>query len=235
MHVTETTACLGSFQDHDRDRTMFMTEFCRRLKLEPGLRGEVLDIGCGGDLAGTMQALNDEMKVYDGVDPSPTVLNHPRLRRRWQGLFEAVDIPSNTYDLAVSSFVVEHIPEADSFFQTLRRVLKPGGVFWALTPQGHHPFCRCVRLVEWLKLKKTIAERQEGVNSYPAYYRLNRRNDIVRSASKAGFTSLDMVFIPSIHWDTYFPRPLRFLPHLHDRVTGLRRKKSMLCLAYRLQ
>jgi SAM-dependent methyltransferase len=235
MHVTETTACIGSYREHDQDRAMFTAEFCRRVRMEPGLQGEVLDIGCGGGLAGTMQSLSDVMRSYDGVDPSPSVLQHPLLRRRWHGLFEQVDIPSNTYDLAVSSFVVEHIPEAESFFRTLRRVLKPGGVFWALTPQGHHPFCRCVRIVEWLKLKKTIADRQEGVNSYPAYYRLNRRSDIVRAAGKAGFESLEMVFMPSIHWDGYFPKPVRFVPHLHDRLVGLRRRKSMLCLAYRLQ
>ncbi|MEO0515177.1 MAG: class I SAM-dependent methyltransferase [Planctomycetota bacterium] len=235
MQITESIACVDSFDSHHRDRSMFQKEFCRRLMGEPSFAGAKLDIGCGGDLPEALTPIREQLGVVDGVDPFPEVEGHPLLRNRWHGELEKVDIPSEAYDLAYAYNVVEHIPTAEPFFETVRRVLKPGGVFWALTPHGKHPFAKCVRLVEGLRMKHRVAEANEGVNDYPAYYRLNRLKDIAAAASAAGFTKLEMVYMPCVQWDHYFPKGFKFIPHLHDRILGLKRKNSMLVLAYRLE
>lgn len=235
MEIVETTACKDSFEAHDRDRRMFEREFCRRLANEPGFVGDKLDIGCGGAFPKAFETILEQMGVVDGVDPFPVVHGHAGLRNRWHGMFEHADIPSNAYDLAYAYNVVEHIELAKPFFETLRRVLKPGGVFWALTPHGRHPFCRCVKLVQALGLKKSAAKRGEGLNDYPAYYKLNRVEDIAAAAEQAGFTQLQAVYIPGVQWDHYFPKALRFIPHLHDKIRGLKKNKAMLVLAYRLE
>lgn len=235
MQITESIECQVSYGEHDKDRTLFQKAFCERLGKEPQLGGRVLDIGCGPDIPEGLTPLRSRLINLDGVDPSEEVNRHPQLKNRWHGPFETADIPSAAYDLAYAYNVVEHIADPKPFFATLRRVLKPGAAFWALTPHGRHPFCFCVRTVENLNLKKWIASRNEGVNDYPAYYRLNRVKEIARAAEGCGFSRLDVIYIPSVHWDTYFPRPLRFVPRWHDRLLGLKRKGSMLLLAYRLQ
>lgn len=214
---------------------MYMRAFVDRLLGESAFAGEKLDIGCGGRLNPCLHPLHEHIGTFDGVDPFPQVNDHPTLRNRWHGTFEDSDIPDNVYDLAFAYNVVEHIQNADTFFAKLRKVLKPGGVFWGITPNGTHPFCMIVKLIQKLGIKKLMARRHEGANEYPAYYRLNRVRDIAAAAGRAGFSRLDAVYIPCLQWDQYFPKPLRFLPHLYDRVLGLKRRHAMLLLAYRLQ
>ncbi|MFI4860773.1 MAG: class I SAM-dependent methyltransferase [Phycisphaerales bacterium JB063] len=235
MQIVETTACNASFETHDQDRALFQGEFCRRLAAEPKFAGEKLDIGCGGGFPRAFDSIRDLMGVVDGVDPFPEVNDHAGLRNRWHGTFEQADIPTDGYDLAYAYNVVEHIEHAAPFFETLRRVLKPGGVFWALTPHGKHPFCKCVKLVQKLRLKNTAGKHADDYNEYPSYYRLNRVEDIAAAAERAGFEKLETVYIPSVQWDHYFPRPMRFVPHLYDKVRGLKKPNAMLILAYRLE
>lgn len=46
------------------------------------------------------------------------------------------ELPSNSYDIAVSVEVLEHVEEDDLFVEQVFRVLKPGGVFIMTTPNG---------------------------------------------------------------------------------------------------
>src|SRR5438552_3325909 len=161
---------LGPYRQLDRQRDGFQRAFDQFLAAEPGLRGDVLDIGAG---AGPSPFPTNLPRRIDGVDPSDAVLKHPSLTRRWYGAFETADIPPASYDLALAYNVAEHIEHARPFFQKVRSVLKPGGVFWALTPHGRHPFCKIARAVELLGGKRAIARRAVNVNAYSSYYRLN--------------------------------------------------------------
>lgn len=235
FRTTSEIAYRGSFREHDQDRSRFHYEFQRLIEKEPGLNGRVLDIGCGPDLAPPMKLMRERMTNLDGVEPSADVHQHPQLINRWQATLEESDVPENAYDLAYAYNVAEHVPVADPFFAKVFKVLKPGGVFWALTPHGRHPFTKLVRLSQQLKLKEKAAARDEAVNHYPAYYRLNTASAVSRSARKAGFASARFVYLPCVQWDMYFPRVLRFVPHVYDRMFGLNFRRSMLLLAYRLQ
>ena len=153
-----------------------------------GSNGKVLDIGCGGAFD-KMIPLHPRLEKadLDGVDPSPAVMSHPLLRRRWHAPFEEAAIPEKEYDLAYAFNVVEHIVAPDPFFRQLRRVLKPGGVFWAMTPNGHHPFTWAVRAFQAMGLKQGAASRHPNVNDYPAYYRLNTPRSVAAAAERQGF------------------------------------------------
>lgn len=235
MQVSTSTACSATYEAHDRDRAMCEREFRRRLVAEPGFAGEKLDVGCGGNLPQALSDLRDRIGVLDGVDPSDAVRSHPLLRNRWMGTFESANIPSAQYDLAYAYNVMEHIEAAGPFLTTLRRVLKPGGAFWAFTPHALHPFARAVRIIERLGLKHGMAAKNAHLNDYPAYYRLNSKRRIAAAARVAGFSKLEVVYVPCLHWDMYFPTPVRFLPHLYDRLVGVRFRPFMLLLAYRLE
>jgi len=214
----------------DEDRRSFQREFVR-LALEcPGFRGRVLDIGCGGELPAALEIFEGQFGTLDGVDPSPAVMSHPLLERRWQGAFETSAVPADAYDLAYAYNVLEHIADPRPFFEKVFSALKPGGVFVGLTPNAGHPFAVLSRSIELLGLKGFARARigrseetgEMAVNDYPAYYRSNSPRAIRQAIHGLGFRRATYYYFPCLQWDTYFPRVLRWAPRLYDYVLGTR-------------
>lgn len=224
----------GSMRQQMAERDRFQKRFRELLFAEAQLRGRVLDIGCGGGFPPPLSGIEKLSERIDGVDVSDAVISHPSLCDRWQSPFETAPIPSSTYDLAYAYNVVEHLPEAAPFFATAFRVLKPGGIFWALTPHGPHPFCRLSRSIEVLGAKGWFVKRNAGVNDYPAYYRLNTIRSVTAGAQMAGFASAAFYRFPCVNWETYFPKALRWAPRAYDSILGIRAPSCMQILAYRL-
>ncbi|HTV48103.1 MAG TPA: class I SAM-dependent methyltransferase [Phycisphaerae bacterium] len=224
------------FQNPWADRNGSGKVFSRLLRQEPGLKGRVLDIGCGKGI--TNKSLTDFPSWcdhLDGVDPTPAVLEHPALENRWQGEFETAPLPEHAYDLAVSFNVVEHIINPERFVARLAVILKPSGVFLALTPHARHPFCWLSRGIESIGLKDAAADNYKGMNRYSSYYRLNSIAQIRKLAQKSGFAKVDFYRFPSVQWDCYFPPLLRWAPHLYDHLLGCRVPACMQIIVYRLQ
>jgi 2-polyprenyl-3-methyl-5-hydroxy-6-metoxy-1,4-benzoquinol methylase len=51
------------------------------------------------------------------------------------------DNVANSFDIFFSSHVLEHVPSVQNVIQFAWRVLKPGGLFVAFTPNGSNEFC----------------------------------------------------------------------------------------------
>ncbi|WP_270889445.1 class I SAM-dependent methyltransferase [Pedococcus sp. 5OH_020] len=109
-------------------------EQVRRLGLAPG-SASALDFGCG---AGRLtQALRDHFDAVVGVDFSEPMLSRARdldpehrcqlVHHEGPGL---AIFPSDSFDLAYSSLVLQHIPtpHARTYLSELVRVVRPGGV-----------------------------------------------------------------------------------------------------------
>jgi len=212
-----------------RNRGGFQSEFTRLVSSCPQISGRALDIGCGGNLPAALAGLALRLGTLDGVDPDPAVQAHPLLQQRWHARFEAAGIADDTYDLAYAYNVLEHLADPHPFFQQVHRVLKPGGVFWALTPNARHPFAflsRAIEVIGW----KGVARRKMGcagsgvmrVNDYPAYYRCNSPRAALRALRGLGFSRATFYFHPCLQWETYFPRCLRWAPRAYDFVIGTR-------------
>ncbi len=192
----------------------------------------VLDIGAGPDENPYLaEAFNRNLTV-DGVDVDPGVLDNESLRHRWHVPFESADIPDDSYDFALAFNVVEHIESAQPFFEKVARVLRPGGVFWAYTPNAMHPFAMLSRTLENLGTKSWFASRDEAVNDYPAYYRMNRIKSVERAIEHLPFESAKFYYLYAPGWKNYFPKPLRCFPTAWDVLT---RHRSTSVVAYRLQ
>jgi SAM-dependent methyltransferase len=210
--------------------------FGRLIAAEPGVGGRVLDVGCGPGLHGAVGFVAGRARQIDGVDPSPEVHRHPDLTLRWQSTLEQAPIPESTYDLAVAFNVVEHLPDPRPFLAAVHRVLKPGGVFWALTPHANHPFCMLSRALDVTGVKYLIARRNAGVNDYPAYYRLNRKRQVRRAIRGLGFDAPRFEHFTAPGWHVgYFPRALHWGPVLFDHLIGDRFKTFNLIFAFALR
>lgn len=224
-----------------KDRSGFQREFVRLLRESTQFKGQVLDIGCGPNLPEPLLCIQNEYGTLDGVDPSPEVRDHPLLRNRWNACFESSDIPDQAYDLAFAYNVLEHIDDPRPFFNKVNQVLKPGGVFWGLTPNALHPFAWFSRSIELMGLK-SLARKQIGrdatgnmaVNDYSAYYRCNSKESINRAIAGLGFSRATFYFHPCLQWDTYFPRWLRWAPHAYDYLIGSRFALGMQIFIVRL-
>ena len=235
---------LGSnaWADLFADRCRFERAFADLLGQAPQLKGRVLDIGCGGDLPDALKSLRGRFGSLDGLDPDPAVAGHPLLTQRWQSALESSAVPAASYDLAYAYNVLEHVAAPGPFLAKVSQVLKPGGVFYALTPNAAHPFAALSRLIEGIGLKGYARTRlgvaetgRMRVNDYPAYYRCNSPRAIRRAIRGAGFRRATFYFHPCVQWDNYFPARLRWLPRAYDFLAGSRFTPLMLVFMVRLE
>jgi demethylmenaquinone methyltransferase/2-methoxy-6-polyprenyl-1,4-benzoquinol methylase/phosphoethanolamine N-methyltransferase len=105
-------------------------------QLQPGEK--VLDVGCGtGSLAITAKVKAGASIEMYGRDAAPEMIARARQKAAkagvaidfQTGVVEAIDFPEDTFDVAVSSFMVHHLPgglKAKAFAE-MYRVLKSGG------------------------------------------------------------------------------------------------------------
>jgi len=123
-----------SLADAQQDKLDYL---CRKLRLEPGQR--VLDIGCGWGALAIWAAKHYGARV-DGITLSQQQHDHANERIRLEGLEGRVTVeirdyrdlaPEAEYDRIVSVGMFEHIglKNFDTYFATIRRALKKGGLF----------------------------------------------------------------------------------------------------------
>lgn len=124
---------------------------------------KVLDLGCGE--GGFVVALRERGARVVGVDLSMEALEIARVQLLARpnlgnpgilGQVEGHHLPfqDGTFDLVTSVDTLEHIPDLPGFFKEVNRVLKPGGRFYANTPNRHWPYethCRMFFL-HWVPL-----------------------------------------------------------------------------------
>jgi len=83
---------------------------------------------------------------------------------------------------------LEHVQLPGSFAAELGRIIRPGGLFLALTPSRFHyvsliASCTPTRFHQWVNERRG-RERQD---TFPTQYRLNDRRQIERHFGQAGF------------------------------------------------
>jgi SAM-dependent methyltransferase len=100
-----------------------------------GRKGTMLDVGCGrGEL---LWAARDANWNYTGVDPSSAHLEWGRVNLDVQGLLgtiETASLPAESFDVVIMGGVIEHLYDPFATLQEVRRVLKPGGLFYLDAP-----------------------------------------------------------------------------------------------------
>jgi SAM-dependent methyltransferase len=203
------------------DVAPFQFRFGSLIANDPRVRGRVLDIGCGAGLHRSLEFINTTSSQVDGVEPGEDIERNRTITMRWHAPLEKATIPERAYDLAVAYNVVEHVSNPAAFLASVHRILKPGGRFWALTPNSRHIFSTLSRAAEVAGLKDAIAARNRSVNDYPAYYRMNSRRQLQRAITSIPLRITHAECVTASGWyKVYFPRWLHWTGHLYDTLVG---------------
>jgi ubiquinone/menaquinone biosynthesis C-methylase UbiE len=152
---------LPRFQDKVMDRKPTRAV---RVRVCSGLRGEIVEVGFGTGL-NTPHYPPEITKVW-AIEPSRVCMQiaEPRIARsstavELAGLDgERVDLPSATFDAALSTWTLCTIPDLAAALAELRRVLKPGGALH-FVEHGHAPD---ERVADWQHRLEPLNKRLAG-------------------------------------------------------------------------
>lgn len=168
-----------------------------RQRLTPS--AQVLDIGCGR--GGLVEQLEHPLSQTVGIDPDWLSLREHRLPLpRTVGFSDDLPFAPASFDVAFASWVLEHLARPFLTFQAVARVLKSGGVFIFITPNGRHPLALLNRTLGRLsKFQGQLVARLYGRSAddtFATHYRANTQTDLQNLASQAGLTLTALHMVP---------------------------------------
>jgi len=185
----------------------------------------VLDAGCGRSSA--LEPYRSKIARFVGIDVhEPATGSMPYLDE-----FEVVDVCGDvsafapgSFDVALSSFTVEHFADPVSAFTNLRRWLRPGGTLVITTVNKRHPF-----VAAYLGAPAPLRHRLQRVvkataaDAHPIVGVCNSPSALRAALTKAGFENIRITPIGHLArawgktWPTFivglagdlFARPIR--------------------------
>ena len=183
-------------------------------------RSTVLDIGAG---AGELNAydLKGRVRRIVGVDLDPRVVENPLLDEGVVGEAGTLPFPDATFDVAFSIYVLEHIQDPASFAAEVQRVLKPGGVFLALTPNRWH-YVPVIAALTPTSFHRWINERRgrAAEDTFPTFYRMNTRGSQRRIFESAGFETATLTMLETQPNYLKFSTPTFLAGVAYERVVN---------------
>ena len=154
-----------------------------------------LDIGCGHQVLqpwrfeserGIVASAQDVVGLDLEID---ALTRHRTIRKRVSGNLDRLPFADASFDLVTANMVLEHLENPAGPLTEIARVLKPGGVMLALTPNlmGYQAMlARCIP--EWGKRRLVkVLQARASHDVFPAYYRINTDAAIKRVAAVSGF------------------------------------------------
>lgn len=182
----------------------------------------LLDLGAG---RGNVAQMNFRTQVAHvaGVDVDAAVLDNPFLDSAAIIRMDDGRIPydDGVFDVVFSDNVLEHLPDPSATLREVRRVLKPGGVFLAKTPNKWHYMPLVARTTPlWFHRFYNRLRGRRETDTFPTAYRCNTRGAIMRVAAVADLEVEDIVFIEGRPEYLRIAAPMYFLGWLYERFVN---------------
>ncbi len=203
----------------------------------------VLDVGCGRatvkaedpcSIRRQLANLRGACAKVIGIDPDPIGQSNVLIDEfRHLTDLEHWPVESESIDVVMADFVMEHVQDVDGFFTEANRVLKPGGVLCMRTPNVLSYFGMISRLVPnrfHAGVAKKIQDQRDQVDVFPTLYRCNTRGRLKRALRRHGFDPclLSIEAEPSYF---SFSRLMYYLAVLHQRWAPSMLKVALLAFA----
>jgi SAM-dependent methyltransferase len=141
-----------------------------------------LEVG-GGRVNFTTKFMCENARLVVGVDVDPLVKTNALLGEAYAYDGAVFPLESNRFDVVVSRWVNEHVPNPEAHFREIHRVLAPGGCYIFRTVNRLHytalaarctPHRTQIKAVRWLKHH----DDEHHYDAYEAFYRVNSRRRI---------------------------------------------------------
>lgn len=231
---------------YDAPTRTFMTvrrekvlEFIGQLHLAEG--ATVLDAGCGpGHLAVALASQGFAVSALDGAEPmlDAAKRNAADFTTRFPIAFQLGDIErlpyaDATFDLVVSTGVIEYLPDDARVLAEFRRVLKPGGALVLPVTNASAPSLWLESTVEFLKRRRWFMQvfnavwcRLGHTEIRPRHFvtRQHRVPNFLRALSDAGFIVNASGYFFLLPWprplDQLFPQVTSSLSERMERHAG---------------
>ncbi|MFH1769715.1 MAG: methyltransferase domain-containing protein [Parcubacteria group bacterium] len=136
----------GVYYDHANRKKEWKTGDLSRMSkivdeyISESSSSRLLEVGCG--MAETLEHLSHDVRYY-GLDPTPSCI--VRGKERYpnhvfiEGVAEKVPFEDNFFDIVLSIQVIEMLHDPKTALEEMMRVIKPGGLFIALSPNFENP------------------------------------------------------------------------------------------------
>lgn len=190
-------------------------------KMFPG--ASILDAGCGHD-APIASEYMDSAGLCAGVDLVEEFDAPPEVSVVRADLNE-LPFEEDTFDLAFSRSVLEHLPDPNKTFQEFARVLKKGGQLVLVTPNKYDYASVFARLIpnsmHGMFLRTTVGE--DVYDNFPTYFKCNTRRSLTQAVEGTGLTMKRFEYLRHYPYYLMFSVPLFYLGIAYDRfITALK-------------
>jgi SAM-dependent methyltransferase len=156
----------------------------------------VLNVGAGTTYDDSLWSLRGEVQKVSGVDINDAVLHNDDLDEAFVIKDDRLPFDRDTFDLAWSDYVFEHVEKPSVFLSEIHRVLKPDSSFFFRTPNKYHYVSLIARLTpQWFH--NLVANWARGLppglpDPYPTFHRLNSRREITKQSLASGFREIEL-------------------------------------------
>jgi SAM-dependent methyltransferase len=169
------------------DGTTWFHESLCRANAPAGAR--ILEIGAGPTNA-TSRFLSTLGELH-GIDVSDEVRSNVHLKTAAVLEGDRYPYPDGSFDLAASSFVVEHVADGAAHLREVHRILKPGAKYVFRTPNLWHYVALASRFTPH-RIHVLAANRLRGLatdhhDPWPTVYAMNTPGAVRREAVRANF------------------------------------------------
>jgi SAM-dependent methyltransferase len=146
----------------------------------------ILDLGAGAGLVKQMN-FRGLARVVVGIDPDPRVRENPFLDEAYIGHADRLPFPKHSFDMVFCDNVLEHLDDPQPILREVARVLKPGGLFLAKTPNRAHymPLIASLTPTSFHRFINRIRGRAPA-DTFPTRYRINSTAAVRRAAARCG-------------------------------------------------
>ena len=204
---------------HWKDGTTEFHELCASLIQK---NAKILEIGAGP--TNPTSAFLATLGELHGVDVSDEVHGNVHLARSSVVSDGPYPYEDSTFDVAVSNYVVEHVPDVRTHLAEVARVLKPGAAYVFRTPNLWHYVAITSRLTPH-SVHKALANRlrtlaKEHHEPWPTVYAMNTERKVRKLALEAGLTVRTLEMCEKEPSYGMYARPLFLTLLAYERVVN---------------
>ncbi len=158
----------------------------------------ILDLGAGSGKEGSIN-FRGAIRAVVGIDCDCSIQDNATIDHGVRGLAQALPFRSESFEMVISDWAVEHFAQPAAIASEVFRVLKSSGLFAFRTGNiRHYSYALASVTPHWFH--ELVANRARGLPPdknapFPTHYRMNTRRAVRQCLSRVGFTEQQLLMV----------------------------------------